>query len=127
MISTYLEAKTGIVVTTLEGDLSEKEIMEWIRSVSPEKLSVTTLKMLINASDAQFLFKPDILEELDHAIRTQSVLFKKVFVAVVLNTPYETAISTIVENKTVVDNYTHKSFALKENALYWLEAQKVTG
>jgi hypothetical protein len=120
MIKDTFDAENGILTAFFSGKFTAEEIVEWLRIINPERFPTRKLKILLDASEGEYVFQPTQLEKFDKPITDLCSSFESVKTAVIHKTPKETAYSLIISSKTICKNYTEQTFSFKDAAIDWL-------
>ena len=120
MVRDTFNAEKGILMSFFSGKITAEEIVEWLRIINPERFPVRDLKILLDASEGEYVFQSAQLEKFDTPITDLCRKFESVKTAVIHKTPKETAFSLILSTKTICKNYSEQSFSYKDAALKWL-------
>jgi hypothetical protein len=120
MIKDTFDNENGILTAFFSGEFTAEEIIQWLNLITPERFPIKQLKILLDASEGEYVFQATQLEKLDTPIMDLCSSFESVKTAVIHKTPKETAYSLIISNKTICKNYTEQTFSYKDAALNWL-------
>ena len=122
MIHSDFNKETGILETNFEGEISIKEMLDYIVSIRENKNLPTVLKIYSNGTDAKFAEKVsrrDLVRFLDE---NKITLAQKKFVydAYVVSSAFEMALGMLYRDLNKIDNYKFDIFSTKEAAINWL-------
>lgn len=123
MIEYRLNKKTGIVYSTIKGETTVKDFIEYIISLSKDETIPKVLKIITDASEGRFskTVKPEEMKEIVEA--NKKYLLSKIdylYDAIILSSSFETALAYIYKNHSENYNFSFEIFAEKKAAEKWL-------
>lgn len=122
MISYRFNDKTAILETTIKGDVSIKDLIEYISSLLEDKTLPKVLKIFTDASQGRFEKNvkyeelPKIVEINNKHLQQREIIYD----AFILSSSMETALGQLYMELSNADNYFFNIFYSKETAIYWL-------
>ena len=122
MVISKFNSKTGVLETKFEGEVSVKDIRDYILSIRKNKSLPPVVKIYSDATNARFeenVSRKDLeifLEE-NRITLTQK---KFAYDAFVISSTLETALGMLYRELNKIDNYKVEVFSTKEAAINWL-------
>lgn len=121
MIRKEFNKEEGILYTFFEGILQIDEVLNFVKDNNENAANPRDLKILTNALHADLAFTENDLELLNKEIENTSKLYKSVYNAFVVDSPYETALSILHGLAANNEVYQFKVFSTMEEAYKWLK------
>ena len=120
MVIAEFNPQTGILDSKFVGDVTFKEIVDYIIATKKNKSYPGVLKILTDATKANMNFLPDdlgiIVEENNKSLEKYDYIID----AIVLSSPKETALSILYQEIAKNKKYKFKVFSTREAATKWL-------
>ena len=121
MIEVSFNQETGILYANYKGDISLKQIRDYIIATKENKSYPRDLKILSDGSEAIFKVLPNelglIVEENNKSLEA----YNSIVDAIVLSGPKETALSMLYQEIAKNKKYKFRIFSTREAAIKWLE------
>lgn len=121
MIHAEFDQQSGLLRTTFSGVVTADEVVEYVIANNRNQSYPQNLKILSDATKAQFVFKAKELVRIKHEIFESVKVFDKVSDAFVTDKPHETALSLVYMELASAPGYHFMVFSTFEAALTWLE------
>jgi len=124
MITYKFNNKTGIIETTIIGEVSINDFVTYITSLIENKNLPSVLKIFTDASKGRFA-NDIIFESLSKIVEVNNTHLKKremICDAFVLSSSMETALGQLYMELSDAKNYFFNIFSTKKSALYWLNS-----
>jgi hypothetical protein len=122
MVTSEFNHKTGILESKFIGEVYLKEIIDYIISTKENNSYPRILKIITDASNANFNFEIDdlgkIITENDKSLEK----YNHIIDAIIVTDPKNTAISILYQKLEINDKYTFDIFSTKNAASNWLES-----
>ena len=122
MITYKFNEKKGIVETLMEGEISVKDLTEYILKISGDNSLPVKLKILTDARKGKFSGKADIddLKKIVEANYKSIAAREIIYDAFVISGTVETALGLLYQELSKADNYFFNVFSTKKAAEEWL-------
>jgi hypothetical protein len=120
MITDSFTSESSIVVVIFSGRITINDILEWSYTLSPARFPVNDLKILLNASTADYDFLASEFQEMDQGIMDLCNRFSTVRIARLHSKTKEISLSVIAHDRKLPSNYSTRIFINYNNALEWL-------
>jgi hypothetical protein len=121
MIKTEFNHETGVLDSKYIGDIDLQQVVDYIRATKNNDSYPRTLKILTDATKANFIMQPEdlpvIVEENYQSIERYNYIID----AIVLASPKETALSLLFQHLSETNKYKFQVFSTREAACKWLE------
>ena len=106
-----------------EGAMNAESIAEFVDEIASGEEEVSSIvKVLMDGRRATFAGRPEDLKSVVRKFREYNKKFELIKVAVILQNPYETAISIILkENLKQLPNISFGVFSTEQAAIKWLK------
>jgi hypothetical protein len=121
MVTSKFNHQTGILETTFAGEVSLKEIVDYIVATKENTSYPGKLKIITDASKAKFIFQASdlktIVEENNKSLKKYDVIID----AIIVTVPQTTALSVLYRELAKNKKYKFNVFSTKEAAIRWLE------
>ncbi len=121
MVSAKFNRQIDILEFRLVGNINLIEMLECINFRNENTTYPRSLKMLIDATNANFTFSVDDLTIIASENINAVGKYTYVFDAIILNNPKNTAFSMLFKEFSKTNNYKFSFFASKGAALKWLD------
>ena len=120
MITDSFTIESGILIVALSGRITINDILEWSYTLIPTRLPVKDLKILLNASTAEYDFFIDEFQKMDKGVNDLCNRFETVKLARLHSKTNEISLSVIAHDRKLPPNYSTRIFMNHNNALEWL-------
>jgi len=120
MIKIEFNAELDILEVSFKGDIRLNDMLEYGEMIKKNVTLPRNLKILTDATKANYQFSPTEIREMMKALKEQIKPYLSVKTAVIQNKPVETALSMLVDDTDRIIGYDHKVFSSREAALNWL-------
>ena len=120
MISTKFNQQTGILETKYLGDITLKEIVDYINATKINSVYPRNLRILTDASQANMLFGHNDIETIVNANNESLKNYDCIIDALIVNQPTETALSVFFKLLSENEKYKAKVFSTNKGAILWL-------
>ncbi len=120
MIGMTFNETHGIVEVIYKGTIEIDDLINFGKALNKNEHLPRQLIMLTDAREAKYNFTIKEIPIIIKSMQENTKRFEFVKAAFIQIKPKETAMSTVLENKTKTSNYYHKIFYTKESALKWL-------
>ena len=123
MITTNFNKRTGILETTIVGEISIEEVFDYIKTLRENKELPTKLKVFSDASKAKFSEKVGIKDLQEFLEENETSLKQKDFIydAFVISSSFEMALGMLYKELNRIVNYKFSVFSTKDAAINWLK------
>ncbi len=124
MITYKLNTETGILETTIKGEVTIGDFINYIISLSQDKTLPKKLKIFSDATEGWFSgdTTPDDLIKIVEANNLSLAQRDFICDAFILSSSLETAMGQLYMKLSKADNYRFKVFSDKKAALKWLNS-----
>ena len=122
MIKTEFNHQTGVLITKFEGDVTLKEIVDYIVATKKNKSYPRVLKILTDATKSNMLLIPQDLEIIVEENYKSIAEYDYIIDAIVLDSPKDTALSILYQQLAKTKKYKFQIFSTQEAAIHWLES-----
>ncbi len=124
MITYKLNTETGILETSIKGEVTIGDFINYIISLSRDKTLPKKLKIFSDATEGRFSGNttPDDLIEIVEANNLSLAQRDFICDAFILSSSLETAMGQLYMKFSKADNYRFKVFSDKKAALKWLNS-----
>jgi len=122
MVDIKFNQQVGIFEFRLVGNISLNELLECINFRNENTTYPRSLKMMIDATNANFTFEIDDLDIIAFENLKSLEKYDYIFDAIILDTPKNTALSILYKQLAKVINYEFVYFSTKKCAIKWLNA-----
>lgn len=122
MILTNFNHHKGIIETNFEGDVTIKEIVDYIIATKENESYPRFLKILTNATEANMDLSIDDLSIIVEENYKSLKKYDTIIDAIIIEKPKETALTMLYQRLAKNDKYRFKIFYTKEAAIRWLES-----
>jgi hypothetical protein len=109
-----------IVLTEMSDDINICDLQLWLSKLATERISHKHLKVLVDAKTASYTFDENEIIKLKSNFVNLCAKFQSVTIAIVHETPNETALSIIIEQRMNIENYSQRIFSEMATAMNWL-------
>ena len=113
--------ETGILSIKARGNIDYWEVIDLYKYIQNDDSLPRKLKILINTTQSKFDFEIKYYEGISKAIEGVIMKYEIIKEAMIVDSPFETAVATMFEDKTIFENYSFKVFSTKEAAQNWLD------
>ena len=120
MIGMTHNEELDILEIVYQGDIALNDILEYGKKIKDNKYLPRNLKMITDATKANYLFSLNEIQIISHALKENTKHFESVKSAMLQSKPIETAKSMIMQQENVTLHYQHKIFYTRTAALKWL-------
>lgn len=120
MISTKFNQQTGILETRYIGDITLKQIIDYIEATKNNCTYPRHLKILTDAGQANMLFGHKDIDAIVSANNESLKNYNSITDALIIDKPMETALTTFFKLLAENEKYTTKVFSTREGANLWL-------
>lgn len=120
MISKKFNQQTGILETKYLGDITLKEIVDYINATKINSVYPRDLRILTDASQANMLFGHNDIETIVNANNESLKNYDCIIGALIVNQPAETALSVFFKLLSENEKYKAKVFSTNKGAILWL-------
>jgi len=122
MITKTFNNKTGILESKFEGEITIKEVTEYIISLSEDKTLPKKLKIFSDAAKGNFNenINPNDLKEIVEANYKSLAVRDFIFDAFIISSSLEMALGQLYMEFSKAENYSFNIFSTKEAAIEWL-------
>lgn len=117
---TTFDDNLGILVLTVENELSTKSVIEYYCNLATNSDYPRDLKALCFITATSYPVKPEDVYAMVGSLEEACCKYDSVTEAFVAEDPYATVITTLFSNQARIQNYRSKVFSTKEAALKWL-------
>ena len=120
MVEATFNKKKGILESMFIGDVTIKEIIDYIISIKNNKAYPRTLKVLTDARKSSMNFT---ISDLSLLVEENNKLLEKydfIIDAIIIDSPKETALSILYKEFAEASNYKFNIFSTREAAIQWL-------
>lgn len=121
MIEVSFNQETGILNANYKGDISLKQIRDYIIATKENKSYPRNLKILSDGSEAKFKLLPSELGLIVEENIKSLEVYDSIVDAIVLSGPKETALSVLYQELAKNKKYKFQIFSTREAANKWLE------
>lgn len=121
MVKTDFNQRTGILQSRYEGEVSLKEIIDYIDATRDNNSYPRKLKILTDATGADFNFSPDDLGKIVKANNISISRYDYIIDAIILSGPKATALSMLYQEFSKTNKYKFNIFSTRKAASEWLE------
>lgn len=121
MISVKFNYKKGILESYFEGNVTLKEIVDYIIAIKENVSYPRALKILTDTTKANLDFIPDDLPIIVEENNKSLEKYEFITDAIVLDNPDNTALSVLYKELTLSNKYRFKLFSTREEATMWLD------
>ncbi len=121
MITTNFNAHKGIIETNFEGDVTIKEIVDYIITTKENESYPRFLKILTDATEANMDFTLDDLSIIVEENSKSLEKYDTIIDAIIIEKPKETALTFMYQRLAKNNKYRFKIFYTKAGAIKWLE------
>ena len=121
MVTADFNNETGILDSKFEGDVTLKEIVDYIRATKENAIYPRLLKILTDSTRANMNFNHDDLEVIVNENLESIKRYEFIIDAIVLDSPKETALSILYQKISAASNYRFQVFSTREAAIEWLK------
>ncbi len=124
MIKYFYNNETGILETTIKGEITINDLVEYISALNKDQSLPKKLKILTDASKGKLSedAEPEDLYRIVE-INNQSLRIRDfVYDAFIISESLETAMGQLYKEFSKADNYFFNVFSTKEAALKWLNS-----
>jgi len=122
MVDVNFNQKIGFFEFRLVGNISLIEILECVNFRNENTTYPRSLKMLIDATNANFTFSVDDLTIIANENFKSLEKYDYIFDAIILDNPKNTALSILYKQLVNAINYEFVYFSTKKCAIKWLNA-----
>jgi len=121
MIITNYNQEEGILETIFEGEITVKDILDYIAISDFDKENPGVLKILSDGRNAHFNVSPAELNKIVEAAGKITSFHLYILDAMVVENPLDTAMTMLYENISPVTKYKVKVFSTIQSAREWLK------
>lgn len=121
MVTTIYNAKIDILETTFTGEVTLEQILDYISFSSLDTEHPGVLKILSDCTKANFKISPDDIPAIAEAANEVLQYHPYIIDAIIMASPYETALSFLYQKIRPNNKYIFEIFAGRENGLEWLK------
>ena len=125
MVTSEFNHKTGILESKFIGEVYLKEIIDYIISTKENTSYPRLLKIITDASNANFNFEINDLEKIITENEKSLEKYDNIIDAIIVDNPKNTAISMLYKELEKNDKYKFEIFITKKAALSWLENLRI--
>ena len=123
MITTKFNTCTNILEVTYFGDVTSKEIIDYIIATMNNSNYPRELKILTDASKAKMCFDPDDIHKIVDANNRSLKKYDSITDALIVVNPNETALTVFFKFLSENEKYAVNAFATKKAASEWLHSK----
>ncbi len=120
MVEATFNKKKGILESMFIGDVTIKEIIDYITSIKNNKAYPRTLKVLTDARKSSMNFTISDLSLLVEENNKSLEKYDFIIDAIIIDSPKETALSILYKEFAEASNYKFNIFSTREAAIQWL-------
>lgn len=120
MIAMSFNEELDILEIVYNGDIDFDDLINLGEKIRDNSHLPRSLKMLTDASKANYIFPPDKIPQMAEIIKSHIGSYSRVKAAFVQVRPTETAMSIVMNNENNSDKYVRRVFCLRETAIQWL-------
>ncbi len=120
MIKAEFNPDTGILIATFEGVIRIKEIIDYMDATRQNLSYPRKLKILTDASDADYNFSPQDLHAVVEANNRSLEQYEYIIDAIIAANSKTTAITMLYQEFSRTQKYHFRVFSTREAALKWL-------
>jgi len=120
MIGMSYNEELDLLEIIYQGDIALDDILEYGKKIKNNKYLPRNLKMITDATKANYLFSPEEIPIIAQALKDNTEHFESVKSAIIQSKPIETAKSIIMQQENVTPHYQHKIFYTRALAIEWL-------
>lgn len=121
MVSKEFNKTTGILAATYKGNVTLKEIVDYIIATKENNSYPRSLKILTDAAEANMNFSAKDLSVIAEENYKSLEKYDHITDAIILTSPKETALSMLYKELVKTNKYKFKVFSTKDAAIRWLE------
>ena len=125
MVLTNFNHQTGILDSKFEGDVTLKEIVDYIVATKENKSYPRLLKILTDATKANMNFSASDLSVIVNENNKSIEKYNFIIDAIVIESPKETALSFLYQEIAKNKKYKFQVFSTREAAKEWLKSEVV--
>jgi len=124
MITKKFNSETGILESKFEGEITIKQVTDYILSLSEDKNLPKKLKIFSDATKGTFSenITPNDLKEIVEANYKSLAARECIYDAFIINSSIEMALGQLYMEFSKSDNYYFNLFSTKEAAVKWLKS-----
>ena len=124
MITKKFNSETGILESKFEGEITIKQVTDYILSLSEDKSLPKKLKIFSDATKGTFSesITPNDLKEIVEANYKSLAARECIYDAFIINSSIEMALGQLYMEFSKSDNYYFNLFSTKEAAVKWLNS-----
>lgn len=120
MITSSYDYSLGVLNTTFDSQVKVSDMLTYFTEVKRETEYPRKLKVLINANTAQIEFTLQELKQVSQANIELLGVYECIWIAFIVNSPTETAISFLYKELSELNNLRFSIFSTNEIATEWL-------
>jgi hypothetical protein len=120
MLLTTFDDTLGILVLTIEHELSSISVIQYYHNLAINSYYPRDLRVLCFISATGYPVKPEDVIDMVASLKEACSKYTSLTEAFVAEDPYATVITTLFSKKAKISNYRSKVFSTKEAALKWL-------
>lgn len=122
MLEYKFNKKTGVLNTTIKGEVSIQDLINYIISVSEDKTLPKTLKVFTDASEGRYSkdVQPEDMYKIVEANKISLAQRDMIYDAFVISSSLEVALGQLYMEFSKSSNYRFNIFSTKKAAVNWL-------
>ncbi len=120
MIYSDFDYKKQILISRFEGDVSLKEITDYIDATRINKNHPRKLRIITDSRKSNMLLKPEDLSTIVDANNRSLKEYTYIIDAIILENPHDIAMSYLYKELSKTNNYYFKLFSTYDAAAKWL-------
>ena len=113
--------ETGTLSVKARGNIDYWEIIDLYKSIQDDDSLPRKLKILINTTQSKFDFEVKYYEDISKVIEDVIQKYEIIKEAIVVDSPDETDVALMFDDKTVIENFSFKIFTTIKAAQIWLD------
>lgn len=121
MITSVYDYSQGVLRTTFDSQLQVRDMFSYFKEVERNTTYPRKLKVFLDASTVLFDWSFDELELISNAHKDLLGTYDCIWVAFIVTSPNETAISFLYKQFSELNNLRFSIFSTNETAAEWLE------
>ncbi len=121
MIESIFDKEQGILKVSIIDELDLDDIINHFNDIAIDESLPDPLKILVDARKQDFLVKPEQLIHSQKPVMAAIANYCQIKEAIIVDSPYQTALATLFEQLTTNPKYKFKIFSTERAAFKWLE------
>ena len=124
MINSIFNRQSGLLETTLHGQVTSDEVLEYVQTLREQDANYPKqLRIITDATEAELGFSTNELNVILKVVNDHPGIYESIYDAMIMPSPRATAFSMIVELFTKNSRYHVKIFSTRKAALEWVSKQ----